>query len=146
MSQSYGSFDDAESIATLHRAIELGVTFLDTAEVYGPFTNEELLGRALKNRWHEVVIATKFGMDIREGKMSGTNSRPEHIRAVAEACLRRLGTDHIDLFYQHRVDPAVPIEDVAGAIGELIAEGKVRFSGSRRPAPIRSAAPMRCSP
>lgn len=78
--------------------------------------------------------------------MSGTNSRPEHIRAVAEACLRRLGTDHIDLFYQHRVDPAVPIEDVAGAIGELIAEGKVRFSGSRRPALIRSAAPMRCSP
>jgi aryl-alcohol dehydrogenase-like predicted oxidoreductase len=129
MSQSYGTFDDVESTATLHRAIELGVTFLDTAEVYGPFTNEELLGRALKGRWHEVVIATKFGFDIQDGKMSGTNSRPEHIRAVAEACLRRLGTDHIDLFYQHRVDPAVPIEDVAGAVGELIEEGKVRFFG-----------------
>ena len=129
MSQSYGTFDDAESVATLHRAIELGVTFLDTAEVYGPFTNEELLGRALKGRWSEVVIATKFGFDIRDGVMSGTDSRPEHIRAVAEASLRRLGTDHIDLFYQHRVDPAVPIEDVAGAVGELIAEGKVRFFG-----------------
>ncbi len=129
MSQSYGTFDDAESIATLHRALELGVTLLDTAEVYGPFTNEELLGRALKGRWNEVVIATKFGFDIRDGKMSGTDSRPEHIRAVAEACLRRLGTDHIDLFYQHRVDPAVPIEDVAGTVGELITEGKVRFFG-----------------
>jgi aryl-alcohol dehydrogenase-like predicted oxidoreductase len=129
MSQSYGAFDDGESIATLHRAIELGITFLDTAEVYGPFTNEELLGRALKGRWNEVVIATKFGMDIRDGSMAGTDSRPEHIRAVAEASLRRLGTDHIDLFYQHRVDPAVPIEDVAGAVGELVGEGKVRFFG-----------------
>jgi aryl-alcohol dehydrogenase-like predicted oxidoreductase len=129
MSQSYGTFDDAESVATLHRALELGVTFLDTAEVYGPFTNEELLGRALKGRWNEVVIATKFGFDIRDGTMSGTDSRPEHIRAVAEASLRRLGTDHIDLFYQHRVDPSVPIEDVAGAVGELITEGKVRFFG-----------------
>ncbi|WP_128255395.1 aldo/keto reductase [Falsirhodobacter deserti] len=129
MSQSYGTFDDAESISTLHRALELGVTFLDTAEVYGPFTNEELLGRALKGRWSEVVIATKFGMDIRDGQISGANSRPEHIRAVAEACLRRLGTDHIDLLYQHRVDPAVPIEEVAGAVGELVAEGKVRFFG-----------------
>jgi aryl-alcohol dehydrogenase-like predicted oxidoreductase len=129
MSQSYGAFDDGESIATLHRAIELGITFLDTAEVYGPFTNEELLGRALKGRWNEVVIATKFGMDIRDGSMAGADSRPEHIRAVAEASLGRLGTDHIDLFYQHRVDPAVPIEDVAGAVGELIAEGKVRFFG-----------------
>lgn len=129
MSQSYGRPDDPESIATLHRAIELGVTFLDTAEVYGPFTNEELLGRALKGRWDEVVIATKFGFDIRDGKMSGTDSRPEHIRAVAEGCLRRLRTDYIDLFYQHRVDPAVPIEDVAGTVGELISEGKVRFFG-----------------
>ena len=129
MSQSYGRPDDPESIATLHRAIELGVTFLDTAEVYGPFTNEELLGRALKGRWNEVVIATKFGFDIRDGKMSGTDSRPEHVRAVAEGCLRRLRTDHIDLFYQHRVDPAVPIEDVAGTVGELISEGKVRFFG-----------------
>ncbi len=129
MSQSYGAFDDGESIATLHRAIELGVTFLDTAEVYGPFTNEELLGRALKGRWGEVLIATKFGFDIQDRTIKGANSRPEHIRAVAEDCLRRLGTDHIDLFYQHRVDPAVPIEDVAGAVADLISEGKVRFFG-----------------
>jgi aryl-alcohol dehydrogenase-like predicted oxidoreductase len=129
MSQSYGTFDDEESMATLHRAIALGVTFFDTAEVYGPFANEELLGRAFKGRWNEVLIATKFGFDIQGGTISGTNSRPEHIRAVAEASLRRLRTDHIDLFYQHRVDPAVPIEDVAGAVGELITEGKVRFFG-----------------
>ncbi len=129
MSQSYGTFDDAESTATLHRALELGVTLFDTAEVYGPFTNEELLGRALKGRWNEVVIATKFGFDIQNNKMVGVNSRPEHVRDVAEASLRRLGTDHIDLFYQHRVDPSVPIEDVAGAVRDLIGEGKVRFFG-----------------
>jgi len=129
MSQSYGTPDDAESIATLHRAIELGVTFLDTAEVYGPFTNEELLGRALKGRWHEVQIATKFGFDIRDGAMVGVNSRPDHIREVADQCLRRLGTDHIDIFYQHRVDPDVPMEDVAGTVGELVQAGKVRFFG-----------------
>ena len=129
MSQSYGTPDDAESIATLHRAIELGVTFLDTAEVYGPFTNEELLGRALKGRWHEVQIATKFGFDIRDGAMVGVNSRPDHIREVADQCLRRLGTDHIDIVYQHRVDPAVPMEDVAGTVGELVQAGKVRFFG-----------------
>jgi aryl-alcohol dehydrogenase-like predicted oxidoreductase len=129
MSQSYGTADETESIATLHRAIDLGVTFLDTAEVYGPFTNEELLGRALKGRWNEVVIATKFGFNIRNGMPSGTDSRPEHVREVADACLRRLGTDHIDLFYQHRVDPAVPIEDVAGTVKDLIAEGKVRHFG-----------------
>ena len=129
MSQSYGAFDDAESIATLHRAIELGVTFFDTAEVYGPFTNEELLGRALKGRRDGVAIATKFGFAIREGRNEGTDSRPEHIRAVCEASLRRLETDHIDLFYQHRVDPAVPIEEVAGAVGDLVRAGKVRFFG-----------------
>ena len=130
MSQAYGVFDDeAESIATVHRAIELGVDFFDTAEVYGPFTNEELLGRALKGRRDQVVIATKFGFDIQGGKMAGTNSRPDHIRAVAEASLRRLDTDHLDLFYQHRIDPAVPIEDVAGAVGDLVREGKVRFFG-----------------
>lgn len=129
MSQSYGAFDDAESVATLHRALELGVTFLDTAEVYGPFTNEALLGRALAGRRDQVVIATKFGFHIQDNTMSGTNSRPEHIRAVADASLTRLGTDHIDLFYQHRVDPAVPIEDVAGAVGELVQQGKVRFFG-----------------
>ncbi|WEJ98332.1 MAG: aldo/keto reductase [Candidatus Sphingomonas phytovorans] len=130
MSQSYGSFDDAESIATVHRAIELGVTLFDTAEVYGPFINEELLGRALAGKRDRVVIATKFGFDIqRSNRTGGVDSRPEHIRAVAEASLRRLATDHIDLFYQHRVDPAVPIEDVAGTVGELIREGKVRYFG-----------------
>lgn len=129
MSQSYGPADEAESIATLHRAIELGCTFLDTAEVYGPYANEALLGRALKGKRDQVTIATKFGFRIENGKQAGTDSRPEHIREVVEASLGRLGTDHIDLLYQHRVDPAVPMEDVAGAVGELVAQGKVRFFG-----------------
>ena len=129
MSQSYGVPDDGESIATIHRAIELGVTFLDTAEAYGPYTNEELLGRALKGRRDQVIIATKFGFRFEGGKLTGTDSRPEHIREVAEASLRRLDTDHIDLLYQHRVDPAVPIEDVVGAMADLVREGKVRFLG-----------------
>ena len=133
MSQSYGVPDEAESIATLHRAIELGVTFFDTAEAYGPFTNEELLGRALKGRRDEVVIATKFGFKLDGGQssvaVSGTDSRPEHVKEVAEASLRRLQTDHIDLFYQHRVDPAVPIEEVVGAMADLVREGKVRYLG-----------------
>ena len=129
MSQAYGPADEAESIATLHRAIELGCTFLDTAEVYGPFVNEELLGRALKGRRDQVTIATKFGFRIVDDKQSGTDSRPEHIREVVDASLSRLATDRIDLLYQHRVDPAVPMEDVAGAVGELVAQGKVRFFG-----------------
>ncbi|RVD15228.1 MAG: aldo/keto reductase [Mesorhizobium sp.] len=129
MSQSYGPADEAESIATLHRAIELGCTFLDAAEVYGPYANEALLGRALKGKRDQVTIATKFGFRIENGKQVGTDSRPEHIREVVEASLGRLGTDHIDLLYQHRVDPAVPMEDVAGAVGELVAQGKVRFFG-----------------
>ncbi|UVK37730.1 aldo/keto reductase [Mesorhizobium sp. AR10] len=131
MSQSYGPADEAESIATLHRALELGCTFLDTAEVYGPFINEELLGRALKGRRDQVTIATKFGFLIKNGKQAGTgrDSRPEHIREVVEASLRRLATDHIDLLYQHRVDPDVPMEEVAGAVGQLVTEGKVRFFG-----------------
>ncbi|MFD1983863.1 aldo/keto reductase [Mesorhizobium newzealandense] len=130
MSQHYGPADEAESIATLHRAIELGCTFLDTAEVYGPHTNEALLGRALKGKRDQVTIATKFGFRIENGKqLDGTDSRPEHIRAVVDASLSRLATDHIDLLYQHRVDPAVPIEDVAGTVGELVAQGKVRFFG-----------------
>jgi aryl-alcohol dehydrogenase-like predicted oxidoreductase len=134
MSQSYGSpeeRDERESIATIHRAIELGCTFLDTAEVYGPFTNEELLGRALKGRRDEVTIATKFGFRIGGGshERSGLDSRPEHIREVVEASLQRLQTDHIDLLYQHRVDPDVPIEEVAGTVGELVKAGKVRFFG-----------------
>ena len=129
MSHAYGQPDDAESIATIHRAIELGCTFLDTAEVYGPFTNEELLGRALEGRRDRVELATKFGFVIGDGRPGGTNSRPEHIREVVEASLRRLRTDRIDLLYQHRVDPAVPIEDVAGTVRDLIAEGKVLYFG-----------------
>jgi aryl-alcohol dehydrogenase-like predicted oxidoreductase len=129
MSQSYGVPDDPESIATIHRALELGVNFFDTAEVYGPFTNEELLGRALKGRRREAIIATKFGFRIVDGKSAGVDSRPEHIKEVVEQSLRRLETDYIDLLYQHRVDPTVPIEDVAGAVAGLIEQGKVRFFG-----------------
>ncbi len=133
MSQSYGPADEAESIATLHRAIDLGCTFLDTAEVYGPYTNEDLLGRALEGQRDKVIIATKFGFEI-DGTLSGakqvgTNSRPEHIREAVEGSLKRLKTDHIDLLYQHRVDRNVPIEDVAGVVGELVTQGKVRFFG-----------------
>jgi len=132
MSQSYGPADEGESIATLNRAIELGCTFLDTAEVYGPYANEELLGRALKGRRNEVTIATKFGFDLRGGKKdggAGTDSRPETIRTAVEGSLSRLGTDHVDLIYQHRVDPEVPMEDVAGTVADLIREGKARYFG-----------------
>jgi len=129
MSQSYGVPDDDESIATIHRAIELGVTFFDTAEVYGPYTNESLLGRALKGRRDKVVIATKFGFRIENGKLVGPDSRPKRVREALEGSLRRLDTEYIDLFYQHRVDPAVPIEDVVGAMAGLVREGKVRFLG-----------------
>jgi len=129
MSQSYGTPDDAESIATIGLALELGVTLFDTAEVYGPFHNEELLGRALRGRRSGVAIATKFGWRIEDGKVTGTDSRPEHVREVAETSLRRLGTDYIDLFYQHRVDPHVPIEDTVGAMARLVEEGKVRYLG-----------------
>ena len=131
MSQAYGPADETESIATIHRAIELGCTLLDTAEIYGPLKNEELLGRALKGRRDKVTIATKFGFRIKDGKQAGVEltSRPEDIRAAVEGSLRRLQTDHIDLLYQHRVDPKTPIEDVARTVGELIKAGKVRFFG-----------------
>ncbi len=121
--------DRAEMIALIRQAVERGVTFFDTAEVYGPFTNEELVGEALEPVRKHVVIATKFGFDLGEGGSGGLNSRPERIRAVADESLKRLRTDTIDLFYQHRVDPAVPIEDVAGTVKELIAQGKVRHFG-----------------
>jgi aryl-alcohol dehydrogenase-like predicted oxidoreductase len=129
MSQSYGAADEAESIATLHRSIELGCTFLDTAEVYGPFTNEDLLGRALAGKRDQITLATKFGFRIENGKNVGADSRPDHIREVVDASLKRLRTDHIDLLYQHRVDRSVPMEEVAGAVGDLVKQGKVRFFG-----------------
>lgn len=132
MSQSYGSpeeRDEAESIATIQHAIGLGITFFDTAEAYGPYENEELLGRALGGRRDDVIIATKFGFRFGENGVSGLNSRPEHVREVVEASLRRLATDRIDLLYQHRVDPEVPIEETVGAMSELVREGKVRFLG-----------------
>jgi aryl-alcohol dehydrogenase-like predicted oxidoreductase len=131
MSQSYGPNpgDRDEMIAVLRSAVDLGVAFFDTAEVYGPYVNEELVGEALEPLRDEVVIATKFGWRIEGGRMTGLDSRPAQIRLVAEESLRRLRTDVIDLFYQHRVDPSVPIEDVAGTVGELIAEGKVRHFG-----------------
>ena len=134
MSHAYGGQDEQESIRTLHRAVELGVTFFDTAEVYGPFENEILVGKALKPHRDKVVIATKFGFKIDTSKtganaMSGVDSRPEHVREVAEASLKRLGVEVIDLFYQHRVDPQVPIEETVGAMAELVKEGKVRALG-----------------
>lgn len=129
MSDAYGAGDDRESIATIHRALELGVTHLDTAEQYGPYTNEELLGRALQGRRGQVTLATKFGFAIENGETTGVNSRPEHIKGAVEGSLRRLGTDYIDLLYQHRVDPLVPIEDAVGAMADLVREGKVRFLG-----------------
>ena len=136
MSQSYGTpeeRDEGESIATIHRAIELGVTLLDTAEAYGPYRNEELLARALRELGtgarDRVVIATKFGFRFGEAGITGVNSHPDHIREVVDGSLRRLATDRIDLLYQHRVDPSVPIEDVVGTMSALVNEGKVRFLG-----------------
>ncbi|MEU4878712.1 aldo/keto reductase [Streptomyces sp. NPDC021608] len=131
MSQSYGPNpgDRDDMIAVLRSAVDLGVTFFDTAEVYGPYVNEELVGEALAPVRDQVVIATKFGFRIEDGRPVGLNSRPEQIRAVATASLERLGVERIDLFYQHRVDPQVPVEDVAGTVGELVREGKVRCFG-----------------
>lgn len=128
-----GRLSTDDGIALIRAAVERGVTFFDTAEIYGPYTNEPIVGAALKPFRDRVVIATKFGFNIVDGKMAGMNSRPEHIRAVADASLKRLDTDVIDLFYQHRVDPDVPIEDVAGTVRDLIAEGKVRHFGLSEP-------------
>jgi aryl-alcohol dehydrogenase-like predicted oxidoreductase len=136
MSDAYGSRDDAESIATIHRALDLGVTFIDTADVYGPYTNEVLVGRAIRERRGEVVLATKFG-NVRDekGAWLGQNSRPDYVRRACDASLERLGVDHIDLYYQHRVDRAVPIEDTVGAMAELKKAGKIRYLGLSEAAP-----------
>ncbi len=142
MSMAYGpAADKKEMIYLLHKAVAMGITFFDTAEAYGPFANESLLGEAFQSIRDKVIIATKFGFDLRDGKTVGVNSRSNHIREVAEASLMRLKTDVIDLFYQHRVDPDVPIEDVAGAVKDLIAEGKVIHFGLSEagPATIRRA-------
>ena len=136
MSEFYGPTDEAESIATIHRALELGVSFLDTADMYGPFKNEELVGRAIRGRRDEVVLATKFG-NVRgaDGSFVGVNGRPEYVRQACDASLRRLGVEHIDLYYQHRVDPKVPIEDTIGAMAELVRQGKVTYLGLSEAAP-----------
>jgi aryl-alcohol dehydrogenase-like predicted oxidoreductase len=143
MSEFYGTTDDAESIATIHRALDRGINFFDTADVYGTGRNEELVGRALRGRRQEMVLATKFG-NVRsaDGKFLGISGRPEYVQQACEASLRRLGMEVIDLYYQHRVDPDVPIEDTVGAMAELVRQGKVRFLGlsEAAPATIRRAA------
>src|SRR5256712_2040181 len=142
MSDFYGSRDEQESLATIHRSIELGMTFLDTADVYGPHTNEELVGGAIRGRRDGVVLATKFGnLRSPDGVFIGVNGRPEYVRQACDASLKRLGVDHIDLYYQHRVDPDTPIEDTVGAMAQLVREGKVRYLGlsEAAPATIRRA-------
>ena len=136
MSEFYGAHDDAQSIDTIHRALDLGVNFLDTADMYGPFTNELLVGRAIRGRRDEVVLATKFGnMRSEEGAFLGVNGQPDYVRAACDASLKRLGVDHIDLYYQHRVDADVPIEETVGAMADLVRAGKVRHLGLSEAAP-----------
>jgi aryl-alcohol dehydrogenase-like predicted oxidoreductase len=136
MSEFYGTLDEDESIRTIHRALDLGVTFLDTADMYGPFTNEQLIGRAVAGRRDEVVLATKFGNERGPGgERLGINGSPEYVHAACDASLQRLGVDHIDLYYQHRVDRATPIEETVGAMAELVQAGKVRHLGLSEAAP-----------
>ncbi|MFL6272941.1 MAG: aldo/keto reductase, partial [Actinomycetes bacterium] len=135
MSQSYGPGDDRESVATIHRALDLGMTFLDTADVYGPYTNERLVGRAIAGRRDEVVLATKFGNQRLDDGRRVVNGKPDYVRQACDASLERLGVDHIDLYYQHRVDRSVPVEDTWGAMAELVQAGKVRYLGISEAAP-----------
>ncbi len=136
MSEFYGSQDEMAAIATLHRAMELGVNFLDTADMYGPFTNEELVGRAIKDRRDQVVLATKFGIvRTADGGWGGVNGKPEYVKRCCDASLQRLGVEVIDLYYQHRIDPTVPIEETIGAMEELVQAGKVRYLGMSEAAP-----------